>query len=711
MFVIEGRWSLKSPYSISTDVNNGQVIMGGDVDSSMTEWGYLASTVNTNWVILRTINRGRWYKFRVGAVSKHGSFGYSQPTELFILSSPPKPPTQPQNLNVLRVYEMPLITTGAAVSSAVTVAVNADVSWLAPKRSDLPVTEYKLSWRIQRNREDDSQQTDYEFTDDSVDKSGGSKFGYEIIDTTVNDQLSQGSGTYKFTIRHLLKNSIYVVEVTAVAKHDGKKLVSSPVRLKLDTNQITSLMSSQVSSALPIADGYDAEEDENAETETQHAGEKKSDYDEDSDDYDGDESETVPESPQRLQSHPNRQQSVRNSEQTVSVEDSNTNKQPLVVDVTNLSVQTPYFQNGLVKAKLSWQLVNSDVSTPPMFTLTWFPVKCHQQQAHQSSPFLLHHKQMPAPITASTINTHFEIYELRFDCDYTINIKLASSQENTQTAAKTVSVQFKVPSCSAISIIGRIKPFCYEATPTASQVSIDPLPNSITKSSIIDSTVTTTPTTTTTTRNLPRVHHIKYKLLDKIKNLYSIEFTWATPRDMSFSGYQISVTPRRQSAVQSHSDSAAGVYFGSVGAIVGKEQRSFIVRQLMSSVRYVFQIQTIGPDGQTYGPTSSLEFVIEDKVASNRQVKNRLHTTATSPSRHYEVISIDQSEKEYAYLTSSRSSNSHNNGGAPSSLLTDTDYENENDANNSAAGFYSINLLSLLVALFVIALNNIMIEF
>ena len=43
LFVVEGRWSLNSPTS-----------------SSMTKWGYLAQTVNNNWIILRSINRGRW---------------------------------------------------------------------------------------------------------------------------------------------------------------------------------------------------------------------------------------------------------------------------------------------------------------------------------------------------------------------------------------------------------------------------------------------------------------------------------------------------------------------------------------------------------------------------------------------------------------------------------------------------------------------------
>lgn len=47
----------------------------------------LLQTVNNNWIILRNIHRGRWYRFRVSAISPTGTYGYSIPTDLFILSS------------------------------------------------------------------------------------------------------------------------------------------------------------------------------------------------------------------------------------------------------------------------------------------------------------------------------------------------------------------------------------------------------------------------------------------------------------------------------------------------------------------------------------------------------------------------------------------------------------------------------------------------
>jgi hypothetical protein len=68
----------------------------------------------------------------VTAISSTGTYGYSQPTDLFILSSAPKPPSVPQNLSMI-------------VNDKVNETnVNIKVSWLPPKRSDLPLTNYKV---------------------------------------------------------------------------------------------------------------------------------------------------------------------------------------------------------------------------------------------------------------------------------------------------------------------------------------------------------------------------------------------------------------------------------------------------------------------------------------------------------------------------------------------------------------------------------------
>lgn len=131
-----------------------------------------------------------------------------------------------------------------------------------------------------------------------------------------------------------------------------------------------------------------------------------------------------------------------------------------------------------------------------------------------------------------------------------------------------------------------------------------------------------TPTTTPTTNPLPKIKEIRYKRIDA----YTLEFYWSLPFSYNralISGYQISVVPKDIPGVDSSADSlfsasssSSGGYFGSVGAIVGPDQHSFVVRQLTPRVRYIFQIVAIGLDGQTSGPPSSIEFRLSSRVDS-----------------------------------------------------------------------------------------------
>jgi hypothetical protein len=713
VFVIEGRSSVRAPYSLSSDAETNEGEEPADGDSKMSPWSYLASTVNTEWVILRSIHRGRWYKFRVGSVSKSGSYGYSQPTELFRLSSPPKPPTQPMNLSVSRVYEEKAAN---EADSSLQNSVSVDVTWLGSKRSDLPIVEYKLSWKVQSNEL---------VTSDDQQKSS-SKQGFVVINP---DQLQNGN---KYTIRHLLKNSVYSLQLSAVSNYEDRKLTSSPATTRLDTTNLTPLSGLLVSSSLVagIADPFAVESTPSGDEEP-----AEEDYDIE------DQEQSQPQQLPQPTSSGNNKQTIRNSNLEESIaapltriepdlEPSATSQPPQAVSsIHNITVQTPYFQNGLVKAKLSWQvgkpttsssLSNSD---PTMYTLTWFPIKCHHSAAGA---------RMPIPITASTIHTHFEIYELRYNCDYVINVRVAAAQDSVLQGLvgsstvlppqQIVSAQFHVPSCSTIGIVGRIRPICYDAAAqtTATAIVAAAVSNKYQKSFVNllyststpfvtgssdedDSTTTTTASSTststsTTTPQLPRVLKIKYKLIDKIRNLYSVEFGWSLPHGFNrelFSGYQISVVPKEVPAsgggdlAASQQLNSNGAYFGSVGAIVSREQRTFVVRQLMSAVRYVFQIQSIGLDGQSYGPTSNLEFIIEDRTSTGNAIGNQASRGGGggNQGRHkyggrhdYEVINIDQNDNvrpggdmaavadDYSLLFMPSTSTA---SGGSSSLLTD----------------------------------------
>jgi hypothetical protein len=324
--------------------------------------------------------------------------------------------------------------------------------------------------------------------------------------------------------------------------------------------------------------------------------------------------------------------------------------------IKNLLVQPAYFQNGLVKAKLSWQVdYNKEASslTPkssgsllastiliadqPMFTITWFAIKCSTTPS-QTLSVTISQRQLPTPITATTINTHFEIYELKYNCDYVVNVRLAAAATaaastspqiiQQQQPPQIAPAQFKVPACSQIKIIGRIQPLCYEEprlrTTTAAPAAFYSI--FITEKKITSPLTTTTTTTTTQTTplyRLPRVYNIRYNIVKKSlhQNSYAVEFSWSTPSlSDHYSGYQISVVPKAIPGFGPISNANIG---GSVSALVDRDQLSFVVRQLKPSVKYIFQIQTVNAAAAILGPANSLEFLIENEV-DNFSNQNKL---------------------------------------------------------------------------------------
>ena len=650
MFVVEGRWSLKSPHLTARSLNQPQ-----NDNTMMTKWGYLAQTTNNNWVILRSINRGRWYKFRVAAISKSGTYGYSQPTELFILSSPPKPPSQPQNLTIQHIHK----------SQENENRVDVDLSWLPSKRSDLPISNYKITWKLLSNSDatfsnNNNNQNNDDLNDDQDLSSNEDNFNHQMEEeNTISQQIVKtpeygldliNSATNKYTLKNLNKNTQYVVELVAISKYD-KNLLSSPsIKIKLDTSNynnaavVGSEYSSLKSSFKPSKQDYDEDDEE----------------EEEDDDLDNNSSNT------------------NNIPQEPVIE-----QKPIIPIIKNLSVHMPYFQNGLVKAKITWlteqeekEVVNYNTNNDnqPMYTITWFPIKCTKTNEQQETVVTLAQKQLPTPITATTISTSFEIYELKYNCDYVVNVKLANMNKPLSDTASVASLnsisksssllnqissaQFKVPPCSSIKIIGRIRPTCYESRVLQlSNKLLEPYsfefdtttsstPLITTTRSLIESITSTTTSTTTTASspslikfgknhrttstfglqlNLPRVYHIKHKIIDKDdqQNIYSVEFTWSIPmqymtsNNPNFHGYQISVVPKAiPGLIDTNSDTNSN-NFGSVGAIVQKDQLSFVVKNLRSSTRYIFQIQSIGRDNQ-YGMPSTLEFIIEEQQQARK---------------------------------------------------------------------------------------------
>lgn len=161
-------------------------------------------------------------------------------------------------------------------------------------------------------------------------------------------------------------------------------------------------------------------------------------------------------------------------------------------------------------------------------------------------------------------------------------------------------------------------------------------------------TAPTTKATTSHANPLPKILNIRYKLIEP----HTLEFYWSLPFSYNrelINGYQISVVPKDIPGVDSSSSAflfptsrsgdgesgsgALGGYFGSVGAIVGRDQHSFVVRQLQPGVRYIFQIVAIGVDGQSAGPPSSIEFRLSHIKTLNDESNGGDSSSSSSEAR------------------------------------------------------------------------------
>lgn len=313
--------------------------------------------------------------------------------------------------------------------------------------------------------------------------------------------------------------------------------------------------------------------------------------------------------------------------------------------IRNLTVYRPYFQNGLVKAKLSWQfmnnlpssittLTNGLVQSNNQFTLIWFPIKC----LHVNGS-LLKQTELPTPITSLTQKTQFEVYELKYNCDYVVNVRLnMNQQQQQQSQALTIqqsaslkrqqqpqivaTTQFKVPSCSEIYIIGRIKPLCYETSDDEKSSNNENI-----------------------NKNLPVVSDIKQNIKSLTINTYQIEFEWNLPDNFDkydVLGYKISITQ-----LKSDSDSPSSP---SVVSIVNRDQLKYKANDLKYGLNYVFKIQLIDSKTLLLGSEKQVIFKYDVPVQDNK-----VTTTLTS------VISSSSSVLSNKYISEQHLNEYENN--------------------------------------------------
>ncbi|ELU04353.1 hypothetical protein CAPTEDRAFT_221479 [Capitella teleta] len=131
---------------------------------------------------------------------------------------------------------------------------------------------------------------------------------------------------------------------------------------------------------------------------------------------------------------------------------------PTPASVTDLAAGQAYFNNGLVKANVSWELpeVSEDEPETDKVILFWSPEVCIAAADSSSEDGL------SKLMSASSYEKKFTLYDLRFDCRYKVRVQSVSRQGVTGHVTQT---SFQTPSCGDIMVIGDVSPDCPTIVP------------------------------------------------------------------------------------------------------------------------------------------------------------------------------------------------------------------------------------------------------
>uniref|UniRef100_A0A8R1HTL2 Anosmin-1 n=1 Tax=Caenorhabditis japonica TaxID=281687 RepID=A0A8R1HTL2_CAEJA len=125
LFLVQWRWGLHAE------------------DVAMTEWQTVTVRNKPYAILKHLLSPGRFYQFRIAAVSQEGSLGYSASSKPFKMSKEAKAPPPPKD-----------IALGASKLTPVGLW-NQMVHW-SPPPSDLPIKNYQISWAASTKSEADA---------------------------------------------------------------------------------------------------------------------------------------------------------------------------------------------------------------------------------------------------------------------------------------------------------------------------------------------------------------------------------------------------------------------------------------------------------------------------------------------------------------------------------------------------------------------------
>jgi hypothetical protein len=118
--------------------------------------------------------------------------------------------------------------------------------------------------------------------------------------------------------------------------------------------------------------------------------------------------------------------------------------------IRDFHLSSPYFINGLIKVNVSWTKLTDE--RVQQYELHWIESQCY------SDVLSCCYRR-----DAVTRENTFQLYDLRFNCTYALNIQAIVSRQRVKTPFQ---VYFNVSSCQTIDIYGTIRPACQTETST-----------------------------------------------------------------------------------------------------------------------------------------------------------------------------------------------------------------------------------------------------
>lgn len=141
-----------------------------------------------------------------------------------------------------------------------------------------------------------------------------------------------------------------------------------------------------------------------------------------------------------------------NQIQTSATKSLDFNPEKELFSIRNFQISPAYFQNGLIKANISWNpIVHSRLK---QYDIYWIETQC------SSEVYSCCYRR-----DAVTIQNVFQLYDLRFNCTYLINIQINGFEQ-----IQPLKFYFNVSSCSDINVYGSIQPPCQTDRKTSKKI-------------------------------------------------------------------------------------------------------------------------------------------------------------------------------------------------------------------------------------------------